>query len=82
MVEEMTGYKEYELFAFTLNNDVMQIDVEFKFEQKDYKTIITVNNLVSAEGLVWKSMFYLMSSQFARQSQKSYEMLKEVIEDN
>ncbi|MCH8904602.1 MAG: hypothetical protein IIA45_11885 [Bacteroidetes bacterium] len=78
----MTGYKEYELFAFTLTNDVMQIDVEFKFEQKDYKTIITVNNLVSAEGLVWKSMFYLMSSQFARQSQKSYEMLKEVIEDN
>lgn len=80
ITEEVTAYRENELFAFTLDADPLISDVEVKFTGNDERTEIIATNLVEGKNLVWKSLLRLMKSMLANRGQEQYDKLKEIIE--
>lgn len=80
MVETVTGFKENELFAFRLENDVMFVDVDITFDEQDGKTEIKAANLVEGRNILWKSLFAMMKSTMASSSQGMYDNLAKMIE--
>ncbi len=80
MTEEMTAFKENELFAFNLDNDVMLADVEIKFSGDSTRSEIRANTVVHGKNMFWKSLLPLFKSNMTKQSQTDYEKLKTIIE--
>ena len=80
MTEEMTAFKENELFAFNLDNDVMLADVDIKFSGDSTRSEIRVNTVVHGKNMFWKSLLPLFKSNMTKQSQADYEKLKTIIE--
>ncbi len=83
MIETVTAYKENEQFAMNLDHEMMNSDLNIQFEAKgDDKTVITATSEAKGKGILMKSMFVIMKSQFTKDDQGNYTRLKKVIEDN
>ena len=80
MEETITAFKENELFAFKLINDVMFVDAEITFVESHGQTTITASNLVEGRNWIWKSLLGLFKGNISNQSQEMYENLQHVIE--
>ncbi len=80
MEETITKFKENELFASKLINDVMFADVEITFVESHGQTTITASNLVEGRNWIWKSLLGLFKGNISNQSQEIYENLKQLIE--
>ncbi|UCG28186.1 MAG: SRPBCC family protein [Bacteroidales bacterium] len=78
--EEVTGFRWNEMFAFTLENDIMTVSSEIRFVRQEMKTEITGKNTVHGKNLFWKSLNVLLRNSMSRQSQEDYTKLKKVIE--
>lgn len=80
MTETMTAFKENELFAFKLENDVMFVDTDITFVEQNGRTEIKATNLVEGRNILWKSLFALMRGALGANSQGICDNLKTVIE--
>ena len=78
-VETLTVFKENEEFTFDMETDFFNGTVQVLFEGSSPCTMTT---LTYNEGTstFYCSMFYLMKSAMQEQSQKNYDLLKEMIE--
>ena len=81
MTEEMTAFKEYEQFAFRLDNDVLNTDVDIRFTPNGTGTHIKASNTAKGKNMLWRSLFVLMKSSFAQNDQNAYNQLKKVVEE-
>ncbi len=83
MTERVTAVKVQEKYAFWLDNDVLNANVEIYFAAVDSATTeITANTQTIAKGVVWKSMLFLMKGNISEQDQENYNNLKRVIESS
>lgn len=81
LTEVVTAFKENELYAFTLDADVMTANVEIRFVAKDsLNTEIIARTTSTGKNIMWRSILALAKSTFQQQDQDSYTRLKEVIE--
>ena len=76
MEETLTAFDERKQFAFDLDNDVMLTSVDIRFGPDFEGTEMFAKHEIRGKNLVWRSLFPLMKSQFAEQSQKDYDKLK------
>jgi len=82
LTQKITNYKENELFAFALDNDVLSNNCEIKFISKGTSTEIISSNHITGKNIFWKSLFVFSHSYFKKQSKEMYENLKKVIEES
>ena len=77
--ETLTDFKQNEVFSFDMKTKYFNGSVEVKFSGSHPCTIeaTTVN---SGTNVFYCSMFYLMQSALRDQSQKNYDLLKDMIE--
>jgi len=80
MTETLTYFKENELFAFKLENDMLTNDVEIRFVNKGETSEIISSNHIEGKNIFRKSLFVFSHSYFKQQSKEMYDKLKEVIE--
>lgn len=80
MTETMTEVKENEVFAFTLENEVITANDRIIFIDKGDKTEVVETDTFSGGNLFWRSLFALMKSNFEKNSAESYQRLKTNIE--
>ena len=81
MTETMTEVKEKEVFGFILENEVMKANARISFIDKGNQTEVVENNTFEGGNIFWKSLFVLMKSSIAGNSQKAYDKLKAHIEN-
>ena len=82
MTETVTGFKTNELFAFNLQNEVMNSDNEIRFAAVGNTTEIKAHTKYRGGNIFWRSMFVFFEGSMKQQQQEMYAMLKEVIEKN
>lgn len=82
MIQTITGFKVNELFAFHLENKILDSDVQIYFSSKNNITEITVDNKIEGKNIYWKSLFVFTQLYFKNKQQENYERLKQVIESN
>ena len=80
MTEEVTAFKENELFAFKLENDVMFVDAQVTFAETDGQTGITATHVVRGRNAFWRSLLPLFKSSIERRGEENFAKLKAVIE--
>ncbi|MEK6615242.1 MAG: SRPBCC family protein [Bacteroidota bacterium] len=80
MTETLIAFKENELFAFKLENDMLTNDVEIRFANKGETSEIISSNHITGKNIFWKSLFVFSPSYFKQQSKEMYDTLKKVIE--
>ncbi|MBI4930933.1 MAG: SRPBCC family protein [Bacteroidetes bacterium] len=78
--QEITEFKENEVFAFSLDNDMLTNECKIKFINKGTSTEIISSNHITGKNIFWKSLFVFSHSYFKAQSKEMYDKLKEVIE--
>ncbi len=81
MTETMTEVKENEVFAFTLENDVITANDRLTFIDKGDKTEVVENNTFTGGNIFWRSLFAVMKSNFEKKSAENYQKLKTNIEN-
>ena len=80
MIETMTGYKEGELFAFTLENEVMFNDVSVSLVDKGLTTEFIQKEKYHGQNVFWHSLFYWMKSSMNENSNKALKRFKKYAE--
>ncbi|MFQ5651512.1 MAG: SRPBCC family protein [bacterium] len=80
MTEEVTGFKENELISFTLDNEVLEADIEVHFVRKNGTTGILQSSKVEGKNLFWKSLLFLSKWNMTARGQENYVKLKHLIE--
>jgi hypothetical protein len=82
MIEELTAYKENELFAFILSNEVILSEVEISFNAiSENETEITALTRARGQNWFWRSVFPFFKSYFKEQTEQQYNTLKQIIEN-
>ncbi len=81
MTETMTEFKENEVFAFVLENEVIRADDRITFIDKGDKTEIVENNTFVGGNIFWRSLFALTKSNCQKNSLETYQKLKTNIEN-
>ena len=82
MIEEMIAYKENELFAFTLSNEVIFSEVEISFHAiSANETEIIAQTNAKGQNWFWRSVFPFFKSYFQEQTEQQYDTLKQIIEN-
>ncbi|MCO7224692.1 SRPBCC family protein [Pleionea sp. CnH1-48] len=82
MKEVVTKVEPNKHFAFTLDNEMMTVDIAIDFVAQGNKTEINVNNRVSGKNILWRSMFVFMTSAMQSHSQKDYDKLAVIINEH
>jgi hypothetical protein len=80
MIETMTAFKENEVFAFTLVNEVFTSDVEILFQGHGNTTTIIAHSKVKGKNIFWRALLLLSRPHIKSSQQQAYDKLKEVIE--
>lgn len=80
MIEEITGYKEYEKFDFKMEHPAANTQTNISFEEKDGKTIIRQNVETKANSFFFRSMLPIMKFSMKKQNKESYVKLKQLVE--
>jgi uncharacterized protein YndB with AHSA1/START domain len=80
MTETMTEVKAPEIFAFTLENNVITAHDRITFIDKGDKTDVVENNTFSGGNVFWRSLFALMKSNFEKKAAENYQRLKTNVE--
>ena len=78
-VETLTVFKENEEFTFDMETDFFNGTVQVLFEGSSPCTM-TTHTYNEGTSTFFCSMYYLMKSAMQEQSQKNYDLLKEMIE--
>lgn len=84
--ETVTAYQEEVRFAFTLDHDIMEQDVEVLFEPRLGRAgngdgcTIRQRTTVRGKGLAWRSLLPLMRTGMTGHAMESYRKLREIIE--
>jgi uncharacterized protein YndB with AHSA1/START domain len=81
MTETMTEVKEKEVFAFTLENNVITANDRLTFIDNGDKTEVVENNTFTGGNIFWRSLFAVMKSNFEKKSAENYQKLKTNIEN-
>jgi len=82
MEETVTAIKENEHLGMTFTMDMMNMDYDMHFEEKDGKTTITSKSKTTGNGLVNKSMVSFMSGMMKSQEDKNLKSLKKLVDEN
>jgi len=83
MTEEVTAYKENEVFAFTIDSDVLIADVEIRFIPLDStRTKIVATSTSVGKNILWRSMLAIVKSDIIERDQENYNRLKQLIESD
>ena len=81
LTEVVTAFKQNELYAFTLDADVLTAQVDIRFVAKDsLNTEIIARTTSKGKNLMWRSILSLAKANIQQQDQDSYTRLKAVIE--
>ena len=80
MVEEVTAFKENEIFAFNMDTPFMISQAEIRFKEAEGGTVISVLNQISGKGLFWKSLIPIMKSNIQKRNAGDYDKLRKMIE--
>jgi len=80
MSETVKTVKPDEQFSFLLENAVLHNTVDMYFKPSGSNTELVVNNIVSGNNIMWKSLFYFNKSRLQDQSMEMYDDLKTMIE--
>lgn len=67
-------------FSFLLENAVLSNKIDMHFKKTPEGTELSVNNIVSGNNIMWKSMFFFFGSRLKQQSDEMYDDLKTMIE--
>jgi hypothetical protein len=78
-VEILKVYEENAEFTFDLETGYFDGEVQILFSGSS-PTTISVITVTKGTNIAYRSMFYLMKNMFQEQSQKNYELLKELVE--
>jgi uncharacterized protein YndB with AHSA1/START domain len=78
-IEVLTEFKENEEFSFDMETEFFNGSVQILFEGSSPCTI-TAHTYNEGTSVFYSSMFYLMKGALKEQSQKNYDLLKEMIE--
>lgn len=78
-VETLTAFKENEEFTFDMETEYFTGSVQVLFEGSNPCTM-TTHTYNEGTSTFYCSMFYLMKSAMQEQSQKNYDLLKDMIE--
>lgn len=81
MIETVTDYEVNSKYALLVENEDIATQSVVYFERNEDKTIIRSVNTVNPKGLMNQSVFYLFKSVFQNHSDKNYENLKRIIEN-
>lgn len=81
MMETVTTYKTNQVFAFNLQNEVINSDNEVLFTPKGNSTQITAHCKSEGGNIIWKSLFVFFTPGMKQQSQQIYNDLKRVVEN-
>ena len=77
--ETLTAFKQNEEFSFDMETEYFNGSVEVKVSGS-HPCIIEATTVTSGSNVFYCSMFYLMQSALKDQSQKNYDLLKDMIE--
>lgn len=80
IIEELKEIKKNEKYIFNRETDFFTSKVEIYFEGNKHKTTITAYSTIRGSNILYCSMFYILKGGLQIQSQKNYDLLKEVIE--
>jgi len=80
MIEEITGYKEYETFDFRMEHPAANTQTNIRFEEKADKTIIHQQVETKANSFFFRSMLPIMQFSMKKQNAESYQKFKELVE--
>jgi len=80
VTEEVTDFRWYDRFSFTLEHDLMSVKCENVFAAQDMKTEITCTYTVTGKNLFWRSLDVLLKGKMEKQAQDDFDKLKKVIE--
>lgn len=80
MTETVTEFKSNEVFAFNIQNEVMNSDNEVTFSVQDNSTVITSHSKYEGGNIFWKSLFVFFNSGMKKQSEQMYNDLKKIVE--
>jgi len=78
-VEILKVYEENKEFTFDMETGVFDGEVQILFSGSS-PTTLTATTVTEGTNVFYRSMFYLMKGMFQEQSQKNYELLKELVE--
>lgn len=80
MIETMKEVIKEEVFAFVLENEMINADVRIEFLDKGEKTELVEKNTFIGGNLFWRSLFAITKSNFEQNSAEIYNRLKTNIE--
>lgn len=80
MNETITVFKPNEQLSYLLENSVLHNQVNVFFKAEGTKTIITSNNFVSGNSLIWRSIFFFYKKDFNERGQKILTDFKKMAE--
>jgi len=80
MIEEITDYKEYEIFDFKMEHPAANTQTQIRFEENNGKTIIHQNVETKANSFFFRSMLPIMQFSMRKQNAESYRKFKELVE--
>ncbi len=78
--ETVNEFKQYEPFAFVIQNEVITDDVKVRFSEENGKTIVVQEDNITGGNFFWRSVFALSQSSFRSNVQGTYDRLKANIE--
>lgn len=82
MTETITAIKPHEYLAMHFSMDMMEIDYEVFFKEKNGKTSMHSTSKTVGNGLLTKSLFSFMSTAMKTQEDENLNNLKKIIEEN
>ena len=80
MTETVTAFEQDKLFAFTLEDEFANFQIEIRFEENNGQTTITQTDRGEGNSLSAKSMIALMGGSIRKHQLEMYTRLKELVE--
>lgn len=78
--ETLIAYQPEKLFAFKLENEILNDEVNIEFSYENGKTIIVQKDKICGATPYWRSLFVLTRASMQKQTQQCYDNLKTNIE--
>jgi hypothetical protein len=80
MSETVRAFREPEIIAFDLDNEVMKLAYEISFYDNGNQTIINGHYKATGNNVMWKSLLFLSKSYLQAGAQEQLALLKTLIE--